>query len=113
MQIPKIPIEKINKMPLAYALMIMGGLLGIVASKYFNNNEKVIEAYKLENASLRAENALKDRKCDSVAGFWQSKYVVSLEKQTERQRKQDSTDKATLRKPNRDLLKIIKTKKDE
>lgn len=111
MTFPKVPIEKINKMPLAYALMIVGGLLGIFATKFFDNNEAVIKAYKAENADLKSDIRVLNRKCDSVALFWQNRYVGSLEKAQELQRKKDSTDHATLTKPNRDLLRAIKKRR--
>jgi len=111
MQLPKVPIEKINKMPLAYALMIVGGLLGIVATKYFDKNTEVIAAYKEENANLKAENKVLKLEGQANTKFWQDKYVGSLEKAQELQRKQDSTNSAILHKPNQDLLKALRNKK--
>lgn len=110
MALPKVPIEKVNKMPLAYALMIVGGLLGIFATKFFDNNEKVIEAYKIENATLKLEKRAAYKNCDSLVGFWRDKYLAGVEYAVQLQRLQDSTNRAALNQPNKQLLKVLKRK---
>lgn len=111
MTIPRVPIEKVNKMPLAYALMIVGGLLGIFITKFLDKNTEVIATYKESNKILEARNAYLIKNCDSVARFWQGKYVGSLERAAELQRIKDSTNSAILHKPNMELIKAIKNKR--
>lgn len=102
--IPNIPIEKVSKMPLAYALMIVGGLLGVFVHKYFDNSTEVIKSYV--SKSIADEKEKENLKKEAL--FWQGKYVGSLEKTKELQDKQDSTNRATLQKPNTELLNTIK-----
>lgn len=97
-------------MPLAYALMIVGGLLGVVATKYFDKNTEIIEAYKVENGTLKLEKRAAYKNCDSLVGFWRDKYLAGVEYAVELQRMQDSTNRAALNQPNKQLLKVLKRK---
>ncbi len=101
--IPNVPIEKVNKMPLAFALMIVGILLGFFVNKYIASNNN-------EVTSLRTENV----NCNNEVQFWRDKYVGSLERISAQKAKQDSLNEAThvkLSEPNKTLLKAIKKAK--
>lgn len=109
MEAKKEQIEKVNKFPLAYALMILGGLVGIFANKVFDSSDSRIEALEAEKKQLQITVSYYDKKCDSVVNFWQNKYFKQIEYSLEKERRQDSI----LQKSNQALTKAMKNKSNE
>lgn len=100
-------IEKVNKYPLAYALMIVGGLLGIFATNFFNKDKEVIAAYKAQHTADQNKLNESAKNCETNTNFWRDKFLVVYTDL----RKQDSIARATLQKPNQELTKAIQIKK--
>jgi len=109
MSIPKEPIEKVNKFPLAYALMILGGLVGIFANKMFDSSANEIKGLKEQNTALIKQ--LSEKETNIL--YWQNRYLNQVEYSVNQQRKQDSLNRAILQQPNREFTKAIKHRTNE
>ncbi len=106
-------IEKVNKFPLAFALIILGGLVGVFSNKLFDSSDQQLKDKDNTIFNLNAQLVEKDKNCSIEITFWKLRYLNQLEYSANQMKKQDSMNRIKLEKPNRDLSKVIKRRNNE
>lgn len=96
-----------QKFPWGFIMVLMGGLLGSLSSKYFSKDAQQISTLQNQVIDLKNEKFNAEKDCAIEAALWRDKYLKVVEYSVFLQRQQDSTNRAKLQAPNRELIKAI------
>lgn len=108
--LPKISsLREINKWPLAFVCVV---LIWLSREFLFDNRSKSKENVDTLNKQVyRLEKEIAKR--DTSIAYWQSKYIIEVEKNASYFKRQDSANRAALEKPAKEILKTINQNSDE
>jgi len=102
-----------QKFPWGFIMVLLGGLLGSLSSKYFSKDAQQIKTLQDLVIELRKEKTDEGTGCLIEVALWKNKYLNIVEAAYNQKRLDDSTNRVKLQLPNRQLIEAINKSKSK